>query len=147
MTTKTYAAASFAVLFAVASAGSAIARTIALPAGTPIRFKLLRSISTATAKSGQSVPAELTAPIVISGNTVARAGAPAAVQIRSVEASGRIGGSIRLANGSTVAVRTSHYAREGKAHAKHNATVIAAGGILGALAGQAIGHDRDATAK
>jgi len=156
MTTKTYAAVSFALLFTVASAGSAIARTIVVPAGTPIRFKLLRSISTATARSGQSVPAELTAPIVINGNTVARAGAPAVVTIRSVEASGRIGGSaslnfslssIKLANGNTVAVRTSHYAREGKAHAKHNATVIAAGGILGALAGQAIGHDRDATAK
>ncbi len=156
MTTKTYATASLALLFAVAFAGSAIARTIVVPAGTPIRFKLLRTVSTATAKSGQSVPAELTAPIVINGNTVARAGAPAVVQIRSVEASGRIGGSaslnfslssIRLDNGNTVAVRTSHYAREGKAHAKHNATVIAAGGILGALAGQAIGHDRDATAK
>ena len=156
MKTKIHTAASFALLLTVALAGSAAARTIAVPAGTPIHFKLRSSISTATAKSGQSVPAELTAPIVINGATVARAGAPAVVYISSVEASGRIGGSaslnfslseITLANGSTVAVRTSHYARQGKAHVKHNATVIAGGAILGALAGQAIGHDRDATAK
>ena len=50
MTTKTSTAASFALLFALASAGSAIASTIVLPAGTPVRFKLLRSISTATAR-------------------------------------------------------------------------------------------------
>jgi len=137
-------------------ASAATARTIVVPAGTPIRFKLLRTISTATARPGQEVPAELTAPIVVNGNTVARAGAPAVVHISNVEASGRIGGSaslnfslrsITLANGSSAIVRTSHYAREGKAHAKHNATIIAGGAILGALAGQAIGHDRDASAK
>jgi hypothetical protein len=137
-------------------ASAATARTIVIPAGTPIRFKLLRTISTATARPGQEVPAELTAPIVVNGNTVARPGAPAIVHISNVEASGRIGGSaslnfslrsLTLANGSTVVVRTSHYSREGKAHAKHNATVIGGAAILGALAGQAIGHDRDATAK
>lgn len=156
MKTKIHTTASLALLLIVVFAGSAASRTIVLPAGTPVHFKLLTSISTATARSGETVPAELTAPIVVGGNTVARAGAPAVVHISSVEASGRIGGSaslnfslssITLANGSSVAVRTSHYAREGKAHAKHNATVIAAGGIIGALAGQAIGGNRDATAK
>ena len=145
------------VLFlAIASTGLAITGTIVVPAGTPVHFKLNRTINTATAKPGQSVSAELTAPIVVNGLTVARAGAPAVVHINSVEASGRIGGSaslnfslssITLANGHTAAVQTSHYTREGKAHAKHNATVITGGAILGALAGQAIGGNRDATAK
>jgi hypothetical protein len=143
-------------LLAIVSASAATARTIVVPAGTPIRFKVLRTISTATARPGQSVPAELTAPIVVGGNTVASAGSPAVVHISNAEASGRIGGSasltfslasITLANGSTVGIRTSRYSREGKAHAKHNATVIGGAAILGALAGQAIGHDRDATAK
>jgi hypothetical protein len=143
-----------ALFLAIATA--ATARTIVIPTGTPIHFKLNRSINTATAKPGQSVSAELTAPIVIDGVTVARTGAPAVVRISSVEASGRIGGSaslnfslrsIKLANGNPVTVRTSHYAREGKAHAKHNAAVITGGALLGALAGQAIGGNRDATAK
>jgi hypothetical protein len=150
---KTRIAISTLVLFV---AIAATANTIVVPAGTPVHFKLNRMINTATAKPGQSVSAELTAPIVINGTTVARAGSPAVVHISSVEASGRIGGSaslnfslssITLANGRTVAVRTSHYAREGKAHAKHNAAVITGGALLGALAGQAIGGNRDATAK
>jgi len=156
MKMKIHTAASLALLLALASAGAAAARTIVVPAGTPVHFKLRRSISTATARPGQTVPAALTSPIVINGQTVARAGAPAVVHISSVEASGRIGGSaslnfslssITLANGNVVDVRTSHYAREGKAHAKHNATVITGGAIIGALAGQALGGNRDATAK
>jgi hypothetical protein len=152
MTIKRLAAASLVLLIA-ASAGAA---TVVVPAGTPVHFKLLRTISTTTARTGQSVPAELTAPIVINGITVARAGAPASVYIRNAESSGRIGGSakltfslssIRLANSSTADVRTSSYSREGRAHVKHNATYITAGGVVGALAGQALGHDRDATAK
>ena len=155
MTTRTLAVAPLLLLLIAASAGAATG-TVVVPAGTPVHFKLLRTISTATARTGQSVPAELTAPIVINGITVARAGAPASVYIRNAESSGRIGGSakltfslssIRLANGSTTEVRTSSYSREGRAHVKHNATYITAGGVVGALAGQALGHDRDATAK
>ena len=143
-------------LFALGAAGSAVARTIVVPAGTQVHFKLRRSISTASARAGESVPASLTAPIVIHGVTVAREGSPAVVNISNAEESGRIGGSakltfslasITLANGANVAVRTSSYSREGRAHVKHNATYIAGAGVIGALAGQAIGHDRDATAK
>ncbi|MEA2162357.1 MAG: hypothetical protein QOK37_484 [Thermoanaerobaculia bacterium] len=154
MTNRTRA--TFILLFALTVVGSAAASTIVVPAGTSIHFKLRNRISTATARSGQTVPASLTAPIVVSGVTVARAGSPAEVRISNAEASGRIGGSakltfslasITLANGNTVAVRTRSYSREGRAHVKHNATYIAGGGVLGALAGQAIGHDRDSTAK
>jgi hypothetical protein len=132
------------------------ARAITIPAGTPVHFKLLGTINTNTARVGQHVPAELTAPIVVHGVTVARSGAPAVVKITAAEESGRVGGSaklrfslasITLANGQSVAVHSSSWAREGKAHAKHNATYIVGGAVVGALAGQAIGHDRDATAK
>ncbi len=132
------------------------AAPIVVPAGTPIHFKLLRTISTASARAGEHVPAALTTPIVISGRTVAKAGSPAVVRIRAAEASGRIGGSakltftlsaITLANGREVDVQTSSYSREGRAHVKHNATYIAGAGIIGALAGQAIGHDASSTQK
>lgn len=144
------------LLFFTAASLAAAPQAIVIPAGTPIRFKLLRTISTASAKAGQHVPAALTAPIVVGGRTVANAGAPAVVRIRRAEASGRIGGSahltfsvssITLANGRQVAVRTSSYSREGRAHAKHNATYIAGAGVLGALAGQAVGHDKKTTEK
>ncbi len=144
------------ILFSIAASVAAAPRAIVVPAGTPIRFKLLRTISTATAEAGEHVQAELTAPIVIGGRTVASTGSPAVVRISGAEASGRIGGSakltfslsaITLANGSQIDVHTSSYSREGRAHAKHNATYIAGAGIIGALAGQAIGHDTDATEK
>ncbi|MEA2238403.1 MAG: hypothetical protein QOC81_3127 [Thermoanaerobaculia bacterium] len=146
----------FILLLTLTTVATASARTIVVPAGTSIHFKLLRTISTASARPGQSVPAALTAPIVIDGVTVARTGSPAEVHIRNAEASGRIGGSatltfslasITLANGRTVGVRTSSYSREGKAHAKHNATYIAGAGVIGALAGQALGGNRDSTTK
>ncbi len=142
------------ILFSIVS--SVAAAPIVVPAGTQIHFKLMRTISTASAKAGEHVPAELTAPIVIGGRTVAKAGSPGVVSIRAAEASGRIGGSakltfslsaITLANGREVAVHTSSYSREGRAHAKHNATYIAGAGVIGALAGQAIGHDSNSTAK
>ena len=144
------------LLVTLASIQTASARTIIVPAGTSIHFKLRQTISTASAQPGQTVPATLTAPIVINGVTVARTGSPAEVHISNAEASGRIGGSakltfslasITLANGNVASVRTSRYSRKGRAHAKHNATYIAGAGIIGALAGQALGHDRDATAK
>jgi hypothetical protein len=143
------------VLFFIAGSLAAAPQAIVIPAGTPVHFKLLQTINTASAKVGEHVPAALTAPIV-GGRTVANAGAPAVVRIRRAEASGRIGGSahlafslssITLANGSRVAVHTTSYAREGRAHVKHNAEYIATAGVLGALAGQAVGHDRKTTEK
>ena len=135
---------------------AAAARTVNVPAGTPIHFKLLQTVNTNTAKAGQHVPAELTAPLVVDGVTIARNGAPAVVKITLAEESGRIGGSaklrfslhsIKLANGETAEVHSSSWFREGKAHGKHNATYIVGGAIAGALIGQAVGHDRNATAK
>jgi len=145
-----------APLLALITTTSALAITsnVVIPAGTPVHFRLDRTINTATARVGHLVPAELTAPIVVNGQTVARDGASATVRISEAEASGRIGGSARLrfslvsialANGTRASVHTSSYLREGKAHAKHNATIIAGGAILGALAGQALGGNQRST--
>jgi hypothetical protein len=135
---------------------AAIPQSVTIPAGTAVHFKLLHGINTAHAKAGQNVAGALTQPIVVGGRTVAPAGSAVNVHITSAEASGRIGGSaklvfhvssITLANGSRVSVRTSSYAREGRAHAKHNAKYIAAAGVAGALIGQAAGGNRNSTAK
>jgi hypothetical protein len=146
--------ATFALVLLTATA--VLAAPVTIPAGTSIHFKLQHSINTANAKPGQNVPGSLTQPIVIGGRTVASSGAPVNVHITTAEASGRIGGSaklvfhvssITLADGSRVSVRTRSYSREGRAHAKHNAKYIAGAAVVGALAGQALGGNRDATAK
>jgi hypothetical protein len=142
-------------LFATLSIAAA-PQTIVVPAGTSVHFKLKQTINTANAKVGQHVPIELTQPIVVGGRTVANAGSSGSVRITAAEASGRIGGSAKLAfrlssivlaNGTRAEVSSSSYYREGRAHAKHNAKYIAGAGILGAIAGQAIGGNRDSTAK
>ena len=143
------------VLF-TASIFPAIPQSVTIPAGTAIHFKLLHGINTATAKAGENVPGALTQAIVVGGKTVAPAGSAVNVHITTAEASGRIGGSAKLvfhvssltlANGNRVSVRTSSYSREGKGHAKHNAKYIAGAGVAGALLGQAVGGNRDSTAK
>src|SRR5438067_4427614 len=151
------AARTVAFLVALVAAFSIAAspQAITIPAGTSIHFKLKQTINTATARAGQHVPAELTAPVVVAGRTIANAGSPATVKITTAEASGRMGGSakivfhvssIALANGTRVEVSTSSYSREGKGHAKHNATYIATAGVAGALAAKAIGG-RNSTQK
>jgi len=149
------ATAVFALLF-LAFGALASPAPITIPAGTPVHFKLNETINTATAKGGTRVSGELTQPIVVNGKTIANEGAAVSVKITNAEASGRIGGSahltfhvasIKLANGQRIDVSTSSYSREGKAHAKHNATYIATAGVVGALAGQAIGGNRNSTAK
>jgi len=153
MTSRLSATFALVLLAATAALGAV---PVTIPAGTEVHFKLLRAINTAHAKSGQNVPGALTQPIVIGGQTVAASGAAVNVHITTAEASGRIGGSaklifhvssITLTNGSRVSVRTRSYSREGRAHAKHNAKYIAGAGIIGALAGQAIGGNRESTAK
>src|SRR6266849_2508882 len=152
----TFGGAPLVLFIAVASFAAVTPQTVVVPSGTPIHFELRKTVSTATAKPGETVPAALTAPLVVDGRTVASAGAPAVVHISEAESSGRIGGSakltfslssITLANGTKVDVRTSSYSREGRAHVKHNAEYIAGGAIAGALAGQAVGHDRKTTEK
>lgn len=144
------------IVFISLSVAAAPPQSVTVPAGTQVHFKLLQSINTANAKAGQRVPAQLTEPLVANGKTVAAAGSAATVKITTAEASGRIGGSaklifslasVTLANGTKADVKSSSYSREGKAHAKHNATYIAGAAIVGGLAGQALGGNRNSTAK
>src|SRR5437868_14473550 len=88
-------AISWFLIFAT-TAFAATPQPVTVPAGTHIHFKLKRTISSATAKAGEHVPAELTQPVVVDGRTIANAGAPAQVRVGTAEASGRIGGSAKL---------------------------------------------------
>jgi hypothetical protein len=146
----------FLLLLTAVAAVAATPQTVVIPAGTQVHFKLRKTVSTATAKKGEHIPVELTSPIVVNGLTVAKSGASGTARISEAEASGRMGGSakltfslssITLANGSRADVRTTSYSREGKGHARHNATYIATAGVVGALAGQAIGGNSRSTAK
>ena len=124
---------------------AAAAETI--PSGTKVAVRLESTISSRTAKTGQTFHGTLARTLVINGKTVADAGAPVKGKITHAKSSGRLHDpgelTLRLTSveihGQTVALATTAYRAKGKSHTKGNVEKIgggaAAGALIGALAG------------
>jgi hypothetical protein len=131
-------------------AGLAAAQTI--PAGTHISVRTDSQISSATAKTGQQVRANLVRDLVINGQTVAKAGAPVRGKVTYAKPSGRLHApgelTLRLTsievNGKMLPISTSGYHAKGKSHTKSNATKIGGGAAAGALLGGVFGGGKGA---
>ncbi len=130
------------------------ASALVLAAGTRIPVVLRQTISTATARPGDHVTGEVAQNITINGAVVVPKGSRVEGRVVSVTPSGRLSGVARLdftmteltpAGGQPIAIATSHYARTGKTHTKHEVGLIGGGAALGALVGQAAGRDTKAT--
>jgi hypothetical protein len=144
-----------AIIALVLSAGSALpASALELAAGTRIPVVLRQTISTATARAGDHITGEVAQNITLNGSVVVPKGSRIEGRVVSVTPSGRLSGVARLdftmteltpAGGQPLAIATSHYARTGKTHTKHEAELIGGGAALGALVGQAAGRDTKAT--
>ena len=128
----------------------AAAQTI--PAGTHISVRTGQEISSGTAKVGDRFEATLTHDLVVSGKTLAKAGAPARGKVTLAKSSGRLHApgqiSVRLTSvevkGKMVPVSTGSYHLEGKSHTKSNATKIGGGTAVGALIGGLAGGGKGA---
>lgn len=128
-----------------------------VPSGTILRVAFDKTISTATARSGDTVSGELLDDLLADdGTVVAPSGSRVSARIENVVASGRLGGQAQLSfrlieltpsGGRPVPLTTSVYQRTGEAHAKHNTEYIAGGAAVGALLGQLIGRDTESTLK
>jgi hypothetical protein len=145
-------AAIVALLFSVGSALPASA--LVLAAGTRIPVVLRQTVSTATARAGDHVTGEVAENIAVNGTVVVPKGSRIEGRVVSVTPSGRLSGVAKLdftmteltpAGGQPIAIATSHYARIGKTHTKHEVELIGGGAALGALVGQAAGRDTKAT--
>ena len=92
--------------------------------------------------------ANLVRDLVVSGKTIAKAGAPAKGKVSYAKSSGRLHApgqltirltSIQLANGKILPLSSSGFRARGKSHTKSNVTKIgggaAAGAVIGGLAG------------
>lgn len=124
-----------------------VAAAQTVPAGTKLTIRMGSEISSGTAKVGEKFEGTLAKSLVVSGKTLAKAGAPVHGKVTLAKSSGRLHApgqlSIRLTsvevNGKLVAISTGPYHIEGKSHTKSNATKIgggaAAGALIGALAG------------
>ncbi len=133
------------------------AREHEVPSGTILRVAFDKTISTATAKTGDTVPGELLDDLLADdGTVVAPSGSRVVGQVERAVASGRLGGRAELAfrlielspsRGRAVPISTSIYQRSGESHTKHDVEYIAGGAAVGALIGQVLGRDTESTLK
>ena len=105
--------------------------------------RLGSTLSSGTARAGESWRGTLAKDVVVAGKTVARSGEEVTGKITNAKSSGRLHApgqlTLRLTSINGQHVSSSAYYRKGKSHTKSNATKIgggaAAGAVIGAIAG------------
>jgi hypothetical protein len=120
---------------------------VTIPTGDRISIRTADAIDSGKATVGQTFRASLDAPLTSEGRVIVPAGAPATLQIQSVQGAGRIKGNSELSvrvtsieyRGKTYEVNSSTYADAGQARGKQTAVKTgigaAAGAVIGAIAG------------
>jgi hypothetical protein len=128
------------------------ASEVSIPAGTPIAVRLQSSVSTASARSGDSFEAVVDEPVIVNGQTVIPKGAAATGRVITSQSGGhlhkvsylRIALSSISIEGDNVPVHTSSLSVAGKAHTKRNVALIGGGAGGGALIGALAGGGKGA---
>ncbi len=120
------------------------ANLLRIPRSTAIHIRLLQSVSSRTASSGEELQAELSAPVSVAGIEAFPKGTPARCRVVSVHPSGRLRhpgylrltlDSVQAPGGQWVSLSTTSVALSGKSHKRRNLTLIGGGSGLGALIG------------
>lgn len=135
-----------ALMPALAMAISLSAATI--PAGTHVTVRTGSSLSSGTARSGETIECSVARNVVVSGHTLAKAGDPGKCRVTYAKSSGRLHApgrlSIRLASVNGQSVTTTAHSFHGKNHKKSNVTKIGGGAAAGALIGGLAGGGKGA---
>ncbi len=113
------------------------------PAGKIVRIRLDHTISSATARNGETFAGTLASDVMVNGKVVARRGAPVKGRVVEARSSGRLSSpgllKLRLTSIGGTAVRTGLVVRQAQSHKGRNVKAIggtaAAGAVIGALAG------------
>jgi hypothetical protein len=119
----------------------------AIPAGTPVTVHLKASLSSATARSGDSFEAALLEPIIVRGQTLAPRGTILAGRVLEARPAGPLqdSGYMRLAltavslNGKSLPIQTSSIFLKGGLQRKHDLRVTTAAERKTTLLGASIG--------
>jgi hypothetical protein len=123
--------------FVISLAATAQVRT--LQDGTPVRLRLSRNVSSATAHVQETVDFEVTEPVIDQNYVVIPKGAVALGRVNKVEAKRRFGragtlelsiDSVRLTDGGTIPLRATHEKGEGDMSGTRVAATIAASPVL-----------------
>lgn len=124
------------ILFFVLAAS---AQVLTLQDGTPVRLRLNRTISSATANVGETVDFEVTEPVINQNYVVIPKGAVALGRVTKVETKRRFGragalelsiDSVRLSDGQTIPLRATPEKGEGDMSGVRVAATIAASPVL-----------------
>jgi hypothetical protein len=119
-----------------------------IPAGTHVTIRTGSSLSSGTARSGQSVSCSVARDVVVNGKTLARVGDRAKCRVTSAKSSGRLHApgrlSVRLTEVNGQPVTTTSHTFRGKNHKKSNVTKIGGGAAAGALIGGLAGGGKGA---
>ena len=113
------------------------------PAGRTVRVRLGRTISSASARSGETFEGTLASPIAVNGKVLAHRGARVRGSVVEAKSSGRLSSpgilKLRITTIDGTPVRTGIAVRQAQSHKGRNAKAIggtaAAGAVIGALAG------------
>ena len=127
-------------------------RQVMLQAGAPITVRLMESLSTEHASSGQVFQATLADPLICDGLVVAERGALVTGRITNVKQAGRFSGvsllelrliDVTTADGQRVAISSDPWQKRGDSLSRGNTAKIgggaALGAVIGALAGGGLG--------
>ena len=119
-----------------------------IPAGTHVTVRTGSSLSSGTARAGETVSCSVARDVVVHGRTLARSGDPAKCRVTTAKSSGRLHApgilSVRLTQVNGQSVTTTSHRFHGKSHKKSNLTKIGGGAAAGALIGGIAGGGKGA---
>ncbi len=128
-------------------------RSVTIPTGTLLTVRLLQTISSRSAHSGQEFEAELAAAVLIQGNAVFPKSSRLHGHVVSARESGRLHDpgylrltldAIQMPDGRWINIETTSVAAEGHSHKKRNWTLIGGGAGVGAIIGGIAGGGKGA---
>nr|MDQ2971119.1 hypothetical protein [Acidobacteriota bacterium] len=137
-----------------ANRGPALRGSHEVPAGTILRVKFDKSVSTATARVGDTVSGELLDDLLADDDAVvAPSGSRVRGKVEHVVDSGKLARPAELRfrltdleiGGRSVPLSTSVFQRVGDTHTKRNTGYIAGGAAVGAILGQVFGKNTQST--
>jgi hypothetical protein len=120
---------------------------VQVPAGTEIVVRMIDSVDSETAQTGNTFRASLDQPLVVNGETLAERGTDATIKLVEVKESGKLTGKAELTvelaslriRGHEIPIRSSSISEtsgsRGERTAKVSAGTAAVGAIIGAIAG------------
>jgi len=127
---------------------AAVVETVRIPQNTPIHVRLLRTISSRSASSGDSFEAEISQAVKVGDAIVVSRGSRVRGRVVSAAPSGRLHnpGMLRLTlseiqdnRGLWIPVSTTSVSASGKGHGRRNLTLIGGGSGVGAMIGALAG--------